>query len=563
MRIDGIKITNYRSFDETGIDLNDFGNVNVFIGKNNSGKSNIIRFISQLHQFTHNKSNVPPFLHEDYFQHENQRSISFSILHKVNKTLNNLYLPYDSINSLLARQKEVFIEYAASDPERTKYEISPSNYEWFKSILPTNPSEVDRLKNEILHNNRETNSETIFKGLYDAVIKNRDLIKKEIYLINNYRKIEKNSSVKESDSEYLNTLFNGGNFVQEINKFKSPKARDRKTEKEKFLKIETFIKDILNTPEYNINIDRDESEVSLSDMPLNNLGTGIHQLLILAISVTILENCIFCIEEPEIFLHPEIQKKFINYIMQTNNQYFITTHSSSFINIEGINLYHVTNNGKKSNINRVPGIHGKNKILDDLGYKASDIFQSNYLLWVEGPTDRIYINHWIKTKAPKLVEGIHYSIMFYGGGLRAHLTVSDETVEDFINLNKINRKIGIIQDSDIKLEGAGINKSKKRIIEEFEKLGHFNWLTEGREIENYVSQNILIESCKKITKSNDVKSEITKFDSAIIFTVNGTQKELDKLSLAREAVKMPPDFTVLDLEEKINKLILEIEDANK
>ena len=30
-------------------------------------------------------------------------------------------------------------------------------------------------------------------------------------------------------------------------------------------------------------------------------------------------------------------------------------------------------------------------VLDDLGAKASDIFQSNGIIWVEGPSDRIYI----------------------------------------------------------------------------------------------------------------------------------------------------------------------------
>jgi predicted ATP-dependent endonuclease of OLD family len=562
MKIDGIKIINYRSFDEQGVKLDDFGNINVFIGKNNSGKSNIIRFISKLYQFTHNKGNILVFEDEDYFHHDTQRNISFSIIHKKGSTISGFNTQYDSMNSVLNKGDAIELEYEPKDSTKTQFGIAESNFNWFKALLPNDSEGITKLRNDILHNGTETSSEIIFKGLFDTVIRNRDLVKKEIYLINNYRKIERDTSIKESDDQYLNSIFNGNYLITELNKLRSPKAKHAKTEKEKLEKIEKFIKDILNTQNINVSIDSNESELSLFGMPLNNLGTGVHQLLILALSVTIRENCIFCIEEPEIFLHPEIQRKFINFLLGTKNQYFITTHSNSFINIAGINLYHVTNDGSKSSINRIPGIQNKNQILDDLGYKASDMLQTNYLLWVEGPTDRIYINHWLQGKAPDLIEGIHYSIMFYGGDLRSHLTVNNETVEDFINLNRINRKTGIVQDSDIKLKGDEVNKTKKRIIEEFEKLGHFCWLTEGREIENYVSQSALIESCKTIAKSDDVKSEITQFDKAFVFIVNGSKKELEKLSLAREVVKRPQDYNVLDLNKKIESLITEIKRAN-
>src|SRR5258708_25280932 len=44
----GFGLANYRSFGETGFVVGDIKKVNVFIGKNNSGKSNVLRAISQL-----------------------------------------------------------------------------------------------------------------------------------------------------------------------------------------------------------------------------------------------------------------------------------------------------------------------------------------------------------------------------------------------------------------------------------------------------------------------------------------------------------------------------------
>ncbi len=44
------------------------------------------------------------------------------------------------------------------------------------------------------------------------------------------------------------------------------------------------------------------------------------------------------------------------------------------------------------NLVKVEHFLDKNSILSDIGFKASDILQANGVIWVEGPSDRIYIN---------------------------------------------------------------------------------------------------------------------------------------------------------------------------
>jgi predicted ATP-dependent endonuclease of OLD family len=132
-------------------------------------------------------------------------------------------------------------------------------------------------------------------------------------------------------------------------------------------------------------------------------------------------------------------------------------------------------------------------ILDNLGCKGSDLLQANGIIWVEGPSDRIYINYWLQKIFPNsnFVEGQHYSIMFYGGKLLSHLTgnqyeYDEGLVEEFIQLPKINQKMAIIIDSDKNSENAEIRETKIRIKNEFEKNHAFVWVTSGREIENYL-----------------------------------------------------------------------------
>ncbi|MEZ4770015.1 MAG: hypothetical protein R2844_16480, partial [Caldilineales bacterium] len=73
--------------------------------------------------------------------------------------------------------------------------------------------------------------------------------------------------------------------------------------------------------------------------------------------------------------------------------------------------------------------------------RASDILQANCIIWVEGPSDRIYLKHWLRTIAPELDEGIQFSIMFYGGRLLSHLSADDAEIDEFISLRKINQNL--------------------------------------------------------------------------------------------------------------------------
>ena len=175
----------------------------------------------------------------------------------------------------------------------------------------------------------------------------------------------------------------------------------------------------------------------------------------------------------------------------TDNQYFITTHSAHLIDCCPCSVYHISLDNGYSAISTAIHSIDKFEICKDLGYKASDLFQSNSIIWVEGPSDRIYLNHWIQEAAPDLVEGLHYTIMFYGGRLLAHLTADDTEIDEFIQLQRINRNMAIVIDSDRTKKGQPINATKRRIRTEFSNNKGYCWVTSGREIENYIPASVL------------------------------------------------------------------------
>jgi hypothetical protein len=207
---------------------------------------------------------------------------------------------------------------------------------------------------------------------------------------------------------------------------------------------------------------------------------------------------------------------------------------------------------------------GKHALLLDLGYRPSDLLQANYVIWVEGPSDRIYINHWIKAQASDLVEGLHYAIMFYGGRLLSHLSYDgaapdEDLIADFVRLARLNRSACIAIDSDRDTAVDGLNETKTRIIKEFEACECLAWVTDGRTIENYVPEGVLNHAIahvhpRKATALGWTQfSDLTKLDGG---------KAIDKVAVARYVAAMEANFATLDLGPRVDLLVERIREHN-
>lgn len=244
-------------------------------------------------------------------------------------------------------------------------------------------------------------------------------------------------------------------------------------------------------------------------IPLSQSGSGL-KTVILALSLIHLEpvlakkplsQFVIAFEELENNLHPALQRRLISYLAQraVNESFhiFLTTHSSVSIDILNRNkdaqIVHVTHDGAKATSRVVRASVENYGVLDDLDVRASDLLQANGVIWLEGPSDRVFINKWISLwSAGTLIEGHHYQCIFYGGRLLSHLSADAENrTEDGVSILRVNRNAALIMDSDRRAAEEEINSTKQRIILEIEGIGGIAWVTSGREIENLVPAAVL------------------------------------------------------------------------
>lgn len=373
------------------------------------------------------------------------------------------------------------------------------------------------------------------------------------------------------DVEPDNHVVSGGEgLIKELRRLRMPNVGEQFVNQKKWARFERFVRDILNDPEAEINTNADATAILVKSgtpgfLELSDLGTGIEELVIIAAVVACNDNKLIIVEEPEIHLHPTLQSKLIRHFLddENGNRFLITTHSPSIINTPGVTITQVTNIGGKSTASQVRGIVDARNVLDDIGAKPSDLLQSNYVIWVEGPSDRIYVNYWLGVVAPDLSEGTHYSVMMYGGRLLNSCSAdapSDD--DDLIALFRVNTHFCVLMDSDRKKKGVQLNSTKLRIRKECEASGNISWVTDGRTIENYVPAEVLRCALDALYPNQTYDWELgEEYNCPLSGKFKGKTYGPDKIRVARKVAELGHELSP-ELEKRLNKLAKIIREAN-
>lgn len=173
---------------------------------------------------------------------------------------------------------------------------------------------------------------------------------------------------------------------------------------------------------------------------IDKMGKGMRSVYILSLLETYAEGAdtissIIMVEEPEIFLHPKMQKVSgeILYRLSKKNQVIFTTHSPNLLaNFNSRQIRQIVLD--EDGYSLVREKTDLNSILDDLGYTASDLMNVNFVFIVEGKQD--------KSRLPQLIRKFYSEVCDESGNLyRISIitTNSCTNIKTYANLKYMNQ----------------------------------------------------------------------------------------------------------------------------
>lgn len=559
---------------------------NVFIGANNSGKSRFLRLLYSNNFYATNK---------DKFR--SMRSLSttdiqtfFNTPHKIVPEYNQSIMHIYNHNTIFKDLNSISYSIGC---EKKFYFPPIRGIKDYKTVIQNKLEDFSNSKNFPINDKDLINFFNSLLKLHENGLNNFDIYKEII----THEYFQKNSQV-------VNNIFTGGQLYTEIKKMLLGSESERKVigDFENFLKTNFFSDyDILQLIPNDtekvlfLKIGSDEREIF-------NWGDGTQQLITILYSLFKHKDengCLFFIEEPEIYLHPGILRKFIEVINSDifpNHQYFITTHSNAILDIStdiNMSIFKFKKVKDQSANNNKPFLieqcnYGDTSLLLELGIRNSSVFLSNCSIWVEGITDRLYIKHYLDlyfaafpTKH-KFRENIDYTFIEYGGNNITHFNFDLESNSSTnINSKYISNKIFLIADGDFN-NTQQKKKDRKLALSNF--LGENFYELNVNEIENLLTidtiKKIIIKQNPTLTNNinninweNHLDKMLGKYIDDTLINNNilnakkysaesGTIK--DKVSFCNEARSLITDYNSLSNEAKvlIEKIYCFIEKSN-
>ena len=174
--------------------------------------------------------------------------------------------------------------------------------------------------------------------------------------------------------------------------------------------------------------------------PVERMSKGMRSVYMLSLLETYMEDenqtpSIILVEDPEIFLHPTMQKTSgdILYRLSKKNQVIFSTHSPNLLpNFNSRQIRQMILNEEG-----YPAVRKKtdiNVILDDLGYTANDLMNVDFVFIVEGKQD--------KSRLPLLLKH-YYSEMYDEEGNLSRVAIittnSCTNIKTYANLKYMNQ----------------------------------------------------------------------------------------------------------------------------
>ena len=505
----------------------ELGKVNLFIGRNNSGKSRLIRLLcstpynsfncilegDSFATFKNESARMLPFLPDNAAAN----NISAGIINHIRSS--NVLL--SNINRIEAIKLIAMVPATKENVTRTTgHPHVPQLQKYLRDFHVLNNR--DLLESQLLEfSEKHRIYIPILRGMRPVIQGNNPPYQQRT--IKDYF---------DSDSNKVDEIYTGEHLFNVLREhlLGVPEQREKISRYEELLSEQFFEgQSITLIPKH----DDDVVNVKIgadAQHPIHHLGDGLQQIIIITSAVFLTEApSLIMIEEPETCLHPGLLRQLMNFLIEdTDHQYFITTHSNHLLEFSDersdTSAHRLSKktpaNGDEQSFTISTVTQRDRNLLHDLGVKGSSVYLANCTIWVEGITDRRYIQTYLKKYIDSIdepdlknyLENYHYSFVEYQGGNLSHWSFSEDeedSVFNELNALSVSTPIFLIADGDIRNKANRSENLREQLHEGF-------YLLDGKEIENLIPENILKSTAIKLFENftrETYDTDITKIEA--------------------------------------------------
>lgn len=210
------------------------------------------------------------------------------------------------------------------------------------------------------------------------------------------------------------------------------------------------------------------SEHMADGVNILSCGTGLQSIYILSLLQTYADmrkcnDSILLIEEPEVYLHPDFQRKMFAALrgIAKDNQVIYTTHSPIMIGElwadDSVRL--VTLKEGQTSIETIK----IESVISELGIRYEDVLNPNLIAFVEGKTDAEFFEYLMLMINPKLEKTLPSIVKFIPSD--GYRSIDSYAYMKIINSQNVDADFCVIADSD----GVDPESRKKWLVEEIKK----------------------------------------------------------------------------------------------
>jgi putative ATP-dependent endonuclease of OLD family len=395
LRIRTIEIKNFKSLKD--VEIKDIGDLTILIGANSSGKSNIMEALALFfNEFDPTQDRqIGAANNYVWFEQNSNESIEFGV---------TFDLDWDELVAMFPKDQSAI---AKEQAELVKLII-------FREVLGPASSAKWRTKSVsvndkfLIRDGERDPESTLSVGEILQAVSSK--LKGKFVYIQSARNVKSGFSGLGTRSPMIDST-----TIEEVKRVGQNLAQSRQFNEFE----ELFTRASLNTEDLRVI----QNEVTIREtgrsmhFPISVIGGGCQEILGLMHHLLKEEDSIFGIEEPEQHLHPKLARQFFSILkdLSQSRQIFLTTHSTVFVDQTDLkNTFISRIEGDQTKVFRLSHPESLKDILFELGIRPSDIFYSNAVLFVEGPSDRVVYPIWAKKLGIHLDEYAVSVIATYG-----------------------------------------------------------------------------------------------------------------------------------------------------